>query len=147
MKRIYILIFFLAQLVHFASAETPGNSVKVDPSITPSCSPLALVDVTVTNKPIISVCDDCDTWYLSLWEWDGSTGYNQLGSAIPFDNGPVYSWTGVNWDFATYPCLVLIWHYVDTGGAACNCPIPDKVITNCPPSAGNWPVPNFYPSN
>ena len=113
------------------------------------CAPLTSVDVTLTNKADNDPCSGCATWYISVWEWDGGSGYQQIGSPLAFSSGPPYSWTGLTWDYTNYPCLVLIWHYKSIGGAnGCGYSTPDQYHSQCwyggnPPST--WPVSDFYP--
>jgi hypothetical protein len=107
------------------------------------------VDVTLTNDGGADVCNSCPTWYISVWEWDGNTGYQQIGSPKTFSSGPNYKWTGLTWDYTNYPCLVLIWHYVDTNGdGGCGYSTPDQHHSQCWTNGNpqtTWSVSDFYP--
>jgi hypothetical protein len=113
-----------------------------------NCTPLTSVNVTLTNSGGTDVCNSCPTWYISVWEWDGGTGYAQISTSLPFSSGPTYSWSSLLWDYTNYHCLVLIWHYVDTNGdGGCGYSTPDQQIHQCwpnnPPSS--WSKSDFYP--
>ena len=110
-----------------------------------NCAPLTSLTVTLKNDPAYDVCAGCATWYISLYEWDGSTTYRLIGSAKTFLSGPTYSWSGVNWDDTNYPYLVLVWHYVNTGGGGCGYSTPDQYLVAPYPTTNPWLPTDFWP--
>lgn len=109
------------------------------------CVPLTSLDVTLTNGPGIDVCEACPTWYLSVWEWDGSTGYRQLGSSQPFSAGPVYTWTGLSWDSGSYPYIFLKWTFVSGPNGCPGFSTSPKFSGPYTPSGGQVSDSDFYP--
>jgi hypothetical protein len=144
---LFLMILGLS-LINANSIRAFGFNDQPNVVSVPNCAPLNTVDVTLTNNPGADVCNSCPTWYISVWEWDGNTGYKQIGSPQPFSNGPVYKWKNLTWDFTNYPCLVLLWHYVDTNGDhGCGYSTPDQYSNPyCPSSPPSlWPPTDFYP--
>ena len=112
------------------------------------CAPTNTIDVTLTNNGMVSTCNSCPEWYISVWEWDGGTGYVRIGVAKPFSSGSTYCWLGLNWDYTNYQCLILIWKYVPTGGnTGCGYSTSDKYsLPYCPLSpTPSWGPTDFYP--
>jgi|GEM_PF-5544414 len=157
MRKIYFILIAMMTVIAFilpdkVKAGTPGQVSFADSRNVPEsdcnylCAPLTSLDVTVTNGDGVTVCWSCLTWYISVWEWDGSTGYRQIGANQPFSSGPVYTWTGLNWDDSNYPCIVLRWHFVDAGNGCPGFTTNDVIRTFCPPNVPNpLSTSDFYP--
>lgn len=158
MRKIYFILIAMLIVIAFAppdkvKAGTPGqvslsdSRQVLDLDGNASCVPLISLEVTVTNGSSTDICEGCPTWYISVWEWDGSSGYHQIGSSQAFSSGPTYHWPVLTWDYPNYRCLVLVWHYVDTGGGGCGFTMKDSRLSQCwssnPPSS--WSEPDFYP--
>ncbi len=158
MRKIYFILIAMLIVIVFAppdkiKAGTPGQISISDSRHVPdwdnnvSCAPVNSVDVTLTNSGGVDICNSCPEWYVSVWEWDGGTGYVRIGSWQPFSSGLTFSWPGLSWDYTNYHCLVLIWHYVPTGiYNGCGFSTPDQQIHICPSSPlSSWSVADFYP--
>ena len=74
-------------------------------------------------------------------------GYVRISSWKAFSSGPTYTWTGLTWNYANYPCLVMVWHYVDTSGqGGCGFSTSDQYDPYCPGSpVSSWQTSDFFP--
>jgi hypothetical protein len=147
---IALIIVFAFTFTDKVNADNPGQVCISDFRQCPaldenaSCAPLTLINVSLQNQSGVSVCESCPTWYVSVWETDGTT-YIQIGADQSFmSSAPLYKWPNINWD-QSYPYIFLVWKYVGPGCSPC----PTNTVNSNPiylPSTLGWNTfTDFYP--
>lgn len=138
MKKICLFLVVIGLLVVYANSAFAGNPNEVQ-SLLPA--PTISIDVTLTNSPGTCPVMSCKTWYVSVWEWDGSSGYAQIGSAQSLGPNQTYwSWSSLSYD-TSYHYIALRWHFSGT----CSCCTTNDVFTDKLYTGSPVQFVDFYP--